>query len=65
MNDGMEDMEGNGHGLRYYPRICLEGVRKTIKSLSGYLMSQPTFEPSTSHVQKGSYNNTNLMGREV
>lgn len=31
MNDEMEDMEGNGHGLRYHPGICLEGLRKTIK----------------------------------
>jgi hypothetical protein len=31
--------------LRYYPSICLEGLRKPIKNLS-----EPRFEPKTSQI---------------
>jgi hypothetical protein len=29
-----KDVEGNSHGLRYYPSIFLEGLRITMKNLS-------------------------------
>jgi hypothetical protein len=29
-----KDLEGCCHGLRYYPDICLEGLRKNMKDLS-------------------------------
>jgi hypothetical protein len=37
-----KDSEGSGNGLilRYYPSICLEGLRKTMKNLSLVHLSQ-------------------------
>jgi hypothetical protein len=34
MNDELEDVEGSSHSLilRYYPGICLVGLRKTTKN---------------------------------
>jgi hypothetical protein len=33
MNDKLKDLEGSVCTLRYYPSICLEGLRKTAKNL--------------------------------
>jgi hypothetical protein len=37
--------------LRYYYGICLDGLRETMKNLSGYPVSQPRLELSTSLIQ--------------
>lgn len=34
--------------LRYYPGICLKGLRKTMTNVSGYSMLQPRFKLDTS-----------------
>jgi hypothetical protein len=36
--------------LSYYHGICLEGLRETTESLSGYPVSAPKFEPGTSEI---------------
>jgi hypothetical protein len=57
------DLKGNGCGLilRYYPRICLKGQRKTIKILSEWLVSVARFEPGTSRIKSRSVNHLTMM----
>jgi hypothetical protein len=47
-------MEGGGHGLRYYPDICMEEMRKTMKTLSQGNLSPAEIEPDTCRIRSRS-----------
>jgi hypothetical protein len=51
--------------LRYYPSICLEGLRKTTKNLSQDTQSPDRFEPRTSWIQSKSVNHSNSTVKMV
>jgi len=55
---------GSGHDpiLRYYPGICLEGLRKITKNLNqDSWLPEPRFEPRTSRMWSRSINHCQFM----
>jgi hypothetical protein len=52
-----KDAEGSGRAIisRYYPGICLEGLRKTTKNQSGKPISEPRFECKTFRIKIRSF----------
>jgi hypothetical protein len=60
-------VEGSGSGLisRFYTDICL-GLMQTAKTLSGWKVSWPRFEPGTSRIWSRSVNHsTTKLGRSL
>jgi hypothetical protein len=63
-----KDLAGSGRGLilRYYPGICLEGLRRTTKDLNQDSRSPgPRFEPGTSRIRSSVINHSTTTFREL
>jgi hypothetical protein len=58
MNNELERIwkGGSWRNLRYYPGICLEGLRKTTKTSVTIAVSGPGFDLRTSRTRGGSAN---------
>jgi hypothetical protein len=55
-----KDLQGSGRDqiLRYYPGICLDGLRNTTNIKSALPVSGPRFEPGTSKIRSSAVNHS-------